>query len=164
MQRRLLAILAGFFFMAAPAAAEAPATGSMADGNLFYLDNGQKLAVEDLKGMVVVVTYWAADCTPCDDQVKLVDHFARNMKDVGLVPLLVSVDTAPAAEVRAAARGTRLFPVRSVKGWLGPMNAAPTTYVIDRRGKVRYAGTGVMTLAALNEVLLPVIREPQPPM
>ena len=45
----------------------------------------------------------------------------------------------------------------NVHGW-------PTTYVIDRKGVVRYAGTGVMTISQLNDVLLPVIREPQPPM
>ncbi|WP_037501958.1 TlpA family protein disulfide reductase [Sphingomonas jaspsi] len=157
-------VLSAALAIASSAYAAVPSVGASAAGNVFNLDNGQKLAVDDLKGMVVVVTYWAEGCKACDDQVKLVDYYARRTPNVGLVALLAPVDVTAPGIVRGAARGTSLYPVRSVGGWLEPMDAAPTTYVIDRRGQVRFAGTGVMSIEKLNEVLMPVIREPQPPM
>lgn len=164
MLRFKLFILSAALAFAGTAYTAVPSVGTSATGNVFKLDNGQKLAVDDLKGMVVLVTYWAEGCKACDDQVKLVDYFTRKTPNVGLVALLAPVDVTAPNIVRGAARGTSLYPVRTVGGWLEPMDAAPTTYVIDRRGKIRFAGTGVMSIEKLNEVLVPVIREPQPPM
>lgn len=162
--RHFVALSLAVAALASPAVPAVPGIGTRAHGNMFHLDNGQDLAVEDLKGMVVVVTYWSEDCGACDAQVKLVDYYLRKSGNVGIVGLLTPTDVTPAATMRSAARGTKLFPVKSVTGWLGPMAEAPTTYVLDRTGKVRFRGTGVMSVEKLNEVLVPVIREPQPPM
>lgn len=164
MRKALTAVLAASLVSAAPVLGAVPVVGQPARGNTFILENGQELSVDDLKGMVVVITYWVEDCRACDDQIKLLDYYARRQSDVGLVTLATSANVTPVAVFRTATRGTKVHAVTKVAGWMGPMDGAPTTYVIDRTGKVRYAGTGMMSVAMLNDVLLPVIREPQPAM
>jgi cytochrome c biogenesis protein CcmG, thiol:disulfide interchange protein DsbE len=40
--------------------------------------------------------------------------------------------------------------------------SVPTNYVIDRAGVVRYAKEGAFELEELEEVVLPLLREPAP--
>ena len=54
-------------------------------------------------------------------------------------------------------------PVRRVKGPYAPIEGAvPTNFVIDRAGNVRYAKAGAFDLDKLNEVLVPLLKEPVP--
>jgi hypothetical protein len=53
-------------------------------------------------------------------------------------------------------------PVRRLKGPYEILGAVPTNYVIDRAGKVRYAKAGAFDLDDLNEVLVPLLKEPAP--
>ena len=43
------------------------------------------------------------------------------------------------------------------------MTGVPTNYIIERWGHVRYAKAGAFDLVALNQILVPLLKEPAPP-
>lgn len=136
--------------------------GDMATGSVYRLLNGQQLNGQQLRGMVVVLNYWGQDCRACDEQLKALDYYYRQRHQLGLVVMVASSDRASDSQLRAALKGYRIHGAASVSGDLQPLKAIPTTYVIDRTGRIRYAKAGAIGLETLNEVLVPVMREPQP--
>lgn len=148
--------------LAAPGLAEPTTVGQYMFNTEFRLINGQNLTGGDLRGQVVVVNFWAEDCKSCDDQLKILDYYYRQRGNVGLVMLVKSVDQVNAADLRRALNGTRLHGVRDISGDLEQGTEIPATYFIDRKGKVRYIENGVASIADLNRILVPLLREPQP--
>lgn len=136
--------------------------GEIVADNVFKLDNGQILSVRDLRGQVVVLNYWGTDCRACDEQIKTLDYYYRQRKDVGLLVLVASIDDVNKTTLRKMVAGTELHAVRSVRGELADFGAIPSTYIIDRNGKVRYSADGVLDITQLNAVLVPLLRQPQP--
>ena len=155
-------IAASLLWLTAPT--QAAKVGETATGSTYHLLNGQVLSGQELRGMVVVLNFWGQDCRACDEQLKALDFYYRQRHQLGLVVLVASSDRIYDADLRAALKGYRIFGVRSVSGELQPLRAIPTTYIIDRTGKIRYAKAGAIGLDKLNELLVPIIREPQPPM
>jgi len=51
---------------------------------------------------------------------------------------------------------------RSCRGPFGPKDSLPITYVIDRYGRVQNAETGAIGIDKLNEILVPLQKQPQP--
>lgn len=51
---------------------------------------------------------------------------------------------------------------RRIKGNYGALSGVPTNFVIDRAGKLRYAKAGAFDLDALNDVLVPLLKETAP--
>ena len=49
--------------------------------------------------------------------------------------------------------------IRRMKCDFGIAGALPTNYVIDRNGTIHYAKSGAFDLNALNEILVPLLRE-----
>lgn len=159
---RKMLIAAALVALAAPGSAGPTEVGQYMFNTEFRLINGQNLTGGDLRGQVVVVTFWASDCRACDDQLKLLDYYYRQRSDVGLVMLVKSVDQISDADLRRALRGTHLHGIRDISGDLEPGLEIPATYFIDRKGKVRTIENGAMNIADLNRILVPLLREPQP--
>lgn len=125
----------------------------------FVGSGGDALALESLRGKVVVVAFWASWCTPCKQVVPLahavVEERARRGAR-GLVLLAPAVGDSPEATAEIAAKQGWAFPVvRDPEGRaaaaLGAV-ALPHTVVIDRRGVVvaQFAGFGSELAARLR--------------
>lgn len=162
MNYRRLSILVATSLLGLAAPAGAAKVGEMATGSTYHLLNGQVLNGQDLRGMVVVLNFWGQDCRSCDEQLKALDYYYRQRRDLGMVVMAASSDRIYDADLRAALKGYRIHGVTSVSGELQPLRSIPTTYIIDRTGKIRYAKAGAIGLDKLNELLVPIIRESQP--
>lgn len=162
MELRNLAIAASLLVAAGPAAALGPGVGEVVTNSSFTTAYGQTLRIADLRGEVVVLTYWASDCSVCHQQVKALDFYHRQRPNVGLKMFAVSADGLSSRQLQRAFKDQTIYPLSSIEGPFEPMGALPTTYVIDRRGQVRYAAAGALGIDELNQVLVPLLRQPQP--
>lgn len=115
------------------------------DIGLTALD-GTRVSLATLRGKVVVVDFWASWCAPCKQEMPVLESLYKRFKQRGLVVVGVSVDNERANAERFI-QGVRVsFPIvhdaeHSVADRYHPPKM-PTSYVIDRAGKVRYVHAG----------------------
>jgi cytochrome c biogenesis protein CcmG/thiol:disulfide interchange protein DsbE len=159
--RNLLAAVSALA-AASSAAALTPGVGDTVSDTNFTTAYGQTLRLGDLRGEVVVLTYWMSDCGVCTEQVRALDYYYRQRPGVGLRVMAVSVDEMSSRELRKAFKDKRLHVVSKIEDPFDMPSAVPTTVVIDRTGKVRYASSTPLNIDQLNQILVPLIREPQP--
>ena len=124
------------------------------------LDGGE-IELADVAGQVVVLNVWATWCPPCVIEtpgfVDLQEEFAGDVQFLGL-----SVDEDPGAVRAFVERYEVPYPVLVGGNRAGPPPAAPvlpTTYVIDRQGRVRLQHEGILLEPALRPVLRTLSRE-----
>ena len=127
--------------------------------------DGTKVDLEIYKGDVVIINIWATWCGPCRTELPVIDGFYRLMSKHGLKVLAVTTeDSVPNSYLKPLQKALA-FPL--AKGFRGPYRAiggaVPSNYVIDRNGMLRYAKAGAFDLDALNEILIPLLKEPRPP-
>ncbi len=105
--------------------------------------SGHRVDVAADEGKVRVVDFWATWCEPCRDALPFLDQLRREYGGRGLSVYAVTVDEDP-AQVRAFLQQVPVgFPVLWDKGGKRYADAfeiqrLPTTYIIDRRGIVRF--------------------------
>jgi peroxiredoxin len=110
--------------------------------------DGQKITSQSLRGKVVMVNFWATSCTTCVREMpQMVDTYNK-YKAKGLEFVAVAMSYDPPNYVLNYAQTRSLpFPVvLDVQGNLaksfGDVKLTPTTFVIDKNGKIikRYVG------------------------
>ena len=155
-------IAAGALLFAGTALAKPAGPGTLVADTTFTTANGQSLRIGDLRGQVVVLTYWMRDCGACDVQVAMLDYYHRQRRNLGLQILAIPAEDLTDAQLRAAFKGKGVRPLSRIRGPFAPLDRLPTTYVIDRYGQVRFAGSGLLGVERLNQLLVPLLRQPQP--
>ena len=141
-----------------------PDLGPAPDVTLADLD-GRLHRPADHAGQVVVVNVWATWCPPCVAEtpgfVDLAAEFAGDVRFLG-----VSQDDDPAAVRAFALRHGVPYPLlvgRPVAGAMPPTSVLPTTFVIDRRGRLRMRHEGLLVEPALRAALRTLAAERMPP-
>ena len=110
------------------------------------LDGGAKLSLDELRGRVVLLNFWATWCKPCEAEMPAMQRLANELAGTDFELIAVSVDASP-DEVRAFRERLGLrFPIL-----LDPDKRVasayqsyryPESYLIDRDGRIlsRYIG------------------------
>lgn len=124
---------------------------------------GQETALEDYQGQVVLVNNWATWCPPCKEEMPTLQAYYTRHKDQGFN--LIAVEAGePLDEVAQFAKDYGL----TFLVWLDPDTEAlqafnnynlPSSYVIDRKGIVRLAWTGKISLQMLEKYITPILEE-----
>ena len=125
---------------------------------------GDKVSLEDLRGQVVVLNYWATWCGPCRRELPVLNNFYVRHPRHDLKILAVDTeDSIPQAKLRPLAASLN-FPLiaRMSGGGYGIIGGLPTSYVIDRAGIVRYAKAEAFDAASFEAVVAPLLAEPPP--
>lgn len=159
---RNMAIAAALLIGTSSATTASPGLGAVVTDTSFTTAGGQTMTLGDLRGEVVVLTYWVTDCTSCEEQLNTLDYYYRQRRDVGLRVLAIASEEMSDRELRSAFKGKAIHPLSRLRGPFDPMNSFPTTYVIDRNGQLRYAVSGPVGIERLNEMLVPLLKQPQP--
>ena len=126
---------------------------------------GSNLRLEEYRGQVVLINFWASWCGPCRQEMPLLDRLHHRYEDAGFAVLGVNVegDVTPAQKVVDKTKVT--FPVlideQQKVSELYSLEAMPSTVVIDRDGVVRYIHRGYKPgdEAKYVEVVKQLIRE-----
>ena len=125
---------------------------------------GAKVDLESYKGDVLVINIWATSCGPCKKELPLLDNYFRATRKYGLKILAITTEDSVPNSYLKPLQKLLAFPL--VKGFRGPYaaidGAVPSNFVIDRNGTLRYAKAGAFDLDALNEILIPLLKEPRP--
>ena len=115
--------------------------------------DGRTARLADYKGKVVLLNFWATWCGPCKIEMPWFMEFERKYKDQGFNVVGVSMDEEGWAVVKPfiadmAVNYRVLQGSDSIAQLYGGVDALPTTFLIDRDGKVAATHVG---LAAKSE-------------
>jgi len=137
--------VAGLGFAAA-VCVPAIAPASIAPDFTLRTMDGQNLRLQEQRGRVVLVNFWATWCGPCRQEMPHLNRLHDKYRNAGFVLLGVNIDEDPRVAAEVAARiGVRfpvLFDTDKKVSRLYDMSAMPATVVIDRDGKVRHLHRG----------------------
>lgn len=158
--RNMLA--AATLILAASAGPASAGIGDKVSNARFTTTSGQTMTMADLRGEVVVLNYWVTDCELCQKQLNILDYYYRQRRDYGLRVLAIAPEKLSDRELNLVFKDRIIHPLASVGGDFGPRGSFPTTYIIDREGRVRYAAAGGLDIEKLNEILVPLLKQPQP--
>ena len=126
--------------------------------NLPVLSGGEgSMALADLRGKVVVLTFWASWCGPCRMEVPALEKPWKELRDTNAMVVGISIDDGEPA----ARSFLKLFPVtypmlldaggRTVAdGW--GVSSIPATIVIDKQGVVRKRHLGYSPTMLANTI------------
>ncbi len=148
-------------------AAKASAVGLREEAPDFTLKSleGSNLRLEEYRGQVVLINFWASWCGPCRQEMPVLDRLHHRYEDTGFAVLGVNVegDSDSAREIVDKTNVT--FPILLDAGQkvseLYSLEAMPSTVVVDRDGVVRYIHRGYKPgdEAKYVEVVKELIRE-----
>jgi len=162
---RLLAALCALalpLVSAVSARAEAlPVVGPAPAWSLKSLD-GKSIGLAELKGKVVVVDFWATWCPPCVHEIPGYIALQKKYADRGLVIVGLSVDQKGASVVEAFAKAKGVnYPLAlatpEIVEAFGGVEGIPTTFLIDRDGKIRHTKVGSMETDDYEKLLVPLL-------
>jgi peroxiredoxin len=109
--------------------------------------SGKLVHLSDFKGKVVLLDFWATWCGPCNIEIPWFMEFERKYKDRGFEVLGVSMDDGwdqISPFVAAKKINYRVLLGDDRTGDLyGSVEALPTTFVIDRDGRVASVHVGL---------------------
>ena len=148
--------------IAASAGAATPTAGQVAPPFTIKLFDGSKTTLADYRGKVLVINYWATWCGPCKSEMPMMSAFHRKHRDRGFeIVGVVTEDSVPKAQLTRVIAALSYPLASKLTGKYGIINnGVPTSYVIDRAGRIRYAQARVFSAAEFNEVVLPLLDEP----
>jgi peroxiredoxin len=108
--------------------------------------DGQNLRLQEQRGRVVMVNFWATWCGPCRQEMPHLNRLYEKYRASGFVLLGVNVDEDTRNAAAVASKMGLKFPVlpdadkRVSKQY--DLSAMPSTVLIDRDGKVRHVHRG----------------------
>ena len=125
-----------------------PAIAPLASAPDFTLRSmkGQNLRLQEQRGQVVMVNFWATWCGPCRQEMPQLNRLYEKYRASGFVLLGVNVDEDARNAVAVANKLGVKFPVlldtdkKASQAY--DLNAMPSTVLIDRDGRVRYVHRG----------------------
>lgn len=127
--------------------------------------DGQPVRLSDYRGKVVLLNFWATWCPPCVRETPRLVQVAEQFKDQGLV--VVGVNTTFQDDVNKVRQfvgdqGIGYQVLLDPEGAVGekyPARLMPTTYLIDRDGKIVHTKVGEVDTATLLEQVGSVLEQ-----
>jgi peroxiredoxin len=142
--RRAVLALAASVLAVLPAAAAEP-SGNAPDFTLKSA-GGSNLRLQEQRGRVVMINFWATWCGPCRQEMPHLNRLYDKYRSAGFQLLGVNIDEDPAKAQGLATKLGLQFPVlfdadKRVSR-LYDLNTMPSTVLVDRDGRVRYVHRG----------------------
>jgi cytochrome c-type biogenesis protein len=144
-----------------PSSAKATTAQPAPDVQFPKLDGGT-LKLADLRGRVVLLNFWATWCIPCRSEIPSLSGMQKDLESRGLSVVGVSYDDT-ADLVREFQKDIKqdyaiVLGGKDVGAQL-PASPLPTTYIIDREGRIREKFIGEKSRAAFEAIIKPLLDE-----
>ena len=124
----------------------------------FTLLSGQKVSTADLKGKVYLVNFWATNCDTCMQEMPQMVKTYNRFKSQGLEFVAVAMNYDAPMYVANYSQ-TRQLPFKvamddgSAAKQFGNVQLTPTTFVVDKDGKILKRYVGEPQFAELDQLL-----------
>ena len=139
-------LLAATIGVCAVAYAAPIAPGALAPDFTLRTLGGPNLRLQEQRGRVVLVNFWATWCAPCRQEMPHLSKLYDKYGSSGFVLLGVNVDDDTKNAIDLATKLGLKFPVSldsdKKVSRLYDLSAMPSTVLIDREGKVRFVHRG----------------------
>jgi peroxiredoxin len=130
-----------------------------APASTFVLIDGATTTTADLKGKVMLVNFWATTCVSCVKEMPALASTYNKYKDQGFDTVAVAMSYDPPAWVLNFAQ-TRQLPFKVAldntgeiaQNW-GDVKLTPTTYLVDRQGRIVKRYVGEPDFTALHQLI-----------
>lgn len=129
--------------------------------------DGQRIAMDDLTGKVVLLDFWATWCAPCREALPHIRELARKFQGQPLVILSVSLDSDEQKWKEFVAKNEMTWPQYRDGGFTGPIakmfgvDAIPHTFTIDADGILQDEHIGDAAIEGKLKKLISRAREVQ---
>lgn len=126
-------------------------------------ETGEAVSSDDYRGEVLVVNFWYAACGPCIVEAPLLEQVWQESKDEDVSFLGVNTYDQPATALSFAKDNGVTYPsvidvvdgrVKLAFAQVTPIQATPTTLVIDRQGRVAARIIGQLASASILSTLV----------
>ena len=130
-----------------------------APASKFVLIDGSTLQTSDLRGKVTLVNFWATTCVSCVKEMPSLVATYNKYRDQGFETVAVAMSYDPPQWVVNFANSRQLpFKVaidntgELAQRW-GDVKLTPTTYLVDKQGRIVKRYVGEPDFAALHQLL-----------
>lgn len=131
----------------------------------YTLLDGSKTSTEQMLGRVVLVNFWATSCTTCVGEMPGLVATHKRFAPRGFATVAVAMSYDPPAYVAGFAQSRQLpFGVAidntgAIAKSFGDVQLTPTTFLIDKRGRVVKRYVGAPDFAALHQLVEQLLAE-----
>lgn len=158
----LVGLLAGIALSAGAWAG--PDVGEKAKLQTVQVD-GKKLSLDQLKGKVVMVNFWATWCGVCKAEMPGWQKFYEANKDKGFELIAMSIDE-DLGDLKKHLAANPSYTFRFAWRWddatddnFGDIVGTPTLYILDKSGKVAWMKRGRVAPEQLAAVVEPLLKQ-----
>lgn len=127
--------------------------------------NGKQVAFDAFHSKVTLVNFWATWCGPCRKEIPDLEAIHKKYKDKGVKVIGISLDRGPGVLTSVAEFATKFkmtYPVVIDNGELeqiyGNIRAIPTTFIINKEGKIVDRLIGMRSKEGFLEAVLPHLK------
>ncbi|WP_458040572.1 MULTISPECIES: TlpA family protein disulfide reductase [Bacteria] len=126
-------------------------------------ETGETVSSDDYRGGVLVVNFWYAACGPCIVEAPFLEEVSQDYQERGVAFLGVNTYDQPATALSFAQDNNVTYPsvidvndgrVKLAFAQLTPIQATPTTLVLDRDGRVAARIIGQLASASILSTLV----------
>ncbi|MEP6568852.1 MAG: cytochrome c biogenesis protein/redoxin [Acidobacteriota bacterium] len=148
----------------------APTTGTVPGGNFelapevqFQTLAGQQFTLGQLRGNVVLLNFWATYCIPCREEIPVLNAMQYELESRGLKIIGASLEDN-VADIESYQKDVRKFEYQVLVGGDAAKakfggTVLPTTYLIDRDGRIRQKIIGARDRAGWEAAVKPLLDE-----
>jgi len=108
--------------------------------------SGETVTLEELRGNVVMINFWATWCGPCRQEMPHLEALHQRYQSLGFTLLGINVEDDPRGAERWLAETPVSFPIlfdpRNEVSELYDVIAMPSTVLVDRAGNMRFIHHG----------------------
>ena len=124
---------------------------------------GQPFRLKELQGQVVLLNFWATYCLPCREEIPALNALQHELQPQGLAIVGASVDDTIDG-VNAYQQEVAKFDYQVLLGGSDAkvkfeQSVLPTTYLIDRQGRIRQKVIGARDKASWEALVKPLLAE-----